>query len=61
MKLTRLELSAARMIDSDGNQWLRLLPDGDSWVWYRPTDGGFTLTTDEKAVELELAYRETLS
>ena len=61
MKLTRLECSCVRVIDGDGKQWLRLLPDGDNWVWYRPTENGFDLTTDEQADELELAYRETLS
>ena len=61
MKLTRLECSCVRVIDSDGKQWLRLLPEDDGWVWYRPTENGFDLTTDEQADKLELAYRETLS
>ena len=63
MKLTRLELNAVRLMDSDGQQWLRLDTGygPESWVWYKPTEDGFTVLDDETAYELEIAYRGTLS
>ncbi len=61
MKLTkRLECEVARVVDEDGLQWLRLAIDVGQ-VWYEPHMIGFTIVSDEKADDLEAAYRKMLS
>lgn len=61
MKLESMRVTAARVQDYDtGAQYLRLSPTMLAWVWYKPTEEGFELVTDEQADELEAAFEEML-